>query len=832
MPTTVTQVTGTGFDSNVWGLAPDSDGVTAWAFQDFSGPGIGKWARFSLVNGSIIASGNIFGGLHYLESTSSGGSSVFWAQNNGHYYTLSRPSLGHQTLYKFHIAPSGGGGGEVLDTYSTTTASVDLNSVWGSISFATRVIAWSQGGNDYVAVQSANPTTNVVFNANGSTLVLIGSYQSSAGAASGGQTIFADKFGDLWMNVAVGSNYILTHWHPPDGATGPTLNITNTTLPNTTTGFTVSGEFVFWTHYNASNHSVTLAPYGGGGGFVFPVYTTDMSNVLLGTPGNAGTFTQNAFRADDGSFFLNMIDTNNPYDNTDIEQTITQPSGKFAIQNDTTGGAVNTQVGGRFSVIDPTTLVADPGYPQDITQIILGSAAPAPPQNNYTDHGTVGLHYDAFANMVWSEGNGALAVTYAHTDFSTGSALYLLSFSSPAPTVTSCTPSTGPSTGGTSITDLHGTGFVATPTVTFGGVPATSVVWVSSTQLTCVTPAHAGGAVNIVVTNPDTQSGTLVAGFTYVVSTTTAVVASPNPTTLGATTHLTATVTPASGGSPTGTVQFKENGVNIGSPQTLSGGSATLNWTFTTAGDVGVQTITAVYTADPGWTGSTSPGYSLTINKYPTTISTFVSDENPSQFEDQIELLVIVQSSLGGPTPTGTVTITDAVAGGDFPATVNLDGSGTATFNTNAMAIGVHVLTATYNGDSVQATTSAQMTQTVLTVVVVSGQLPGFALFASYSSSGDNVLTPEVSMSTIPVTGAASTPVLILWTSLNVAKIRITSAEGFDSGVIPTTGQGFYTVSLGFTQTQHLTLAALDILGNPIIVNGSPLVAVAVFTVV
>jgi hypothetical protein len=83
-----------------------------------------------------------------------------------------------------------------------------------------------------------------------------------------------------------------------------------------------------------------------------------------------------------------------------------------------------------------------------------------------------------------------------------------------APTVTSVVPSSGTSLGGTSVT-ITGTAFVATPTVTFDGLAATGVVWVDSSHLTAVTPAHVAGAVNVVVTNPDTQSGTLVNGYTY-----------------------------------------------------------------------------------------------------------------------------------------------------------------------------------------------------------------------------------------------------------------------------------------------------------------------------
>lgn len=84
----------------------------------------------------------------------------------------------------------------------------------------------------------------------------------------------------------------------------------------------------------------------------------------------------------------------------------------------------------------------------------------------------------------------------------------------PAPTILSIVPTAGGTSGGTAFT-ITGTNFVATPTVTIGGVSATSVVWVSSTSVTGVTGAHAAGAVNVVITNPDGQSATLVNGFTY-----------------------------------------------------------------------------------------------------------------------------------------------------------------------------------------------------------------------------------------------------------------------------------------------------------------------------
>jgi hypothetical protein len=62
---------------------------------------------------------------------------------------------------------------------------------------------------------------------------------------------------------------------------------------------------------------------------------------------------------------------------------------------------------------------------------------------------------------------------------------------------------------------ITGTGFLTGATVSLGGTAATGVTVVSSTSITATTAAHTAGAVNVVVTNADTQSGTLTNGYTY-----------------------------------------------------------------------------------------------------------------------------------------------------------------------------------------------------------------------------------------------------------------------------------------------------------------------------
>jgi hypothetical protein len=81
------------------------------------------------------------------------------------------------------------------------------------------------------------------------------------------------------------------------------------------------------------------------------------------------------------------------------------------------------------------------------------------------------------------------------------------------PTVTSLTPTSGPTSGGTAVT-ITGTNLDTTDSVTFDGTPAPFSV-INATTLSAVTPPGTTGAVDVVVTNP-AGSDTAVGAFTYV----------------------------------------------------------------------------------------------------------------------------------------------------------------------------------------------------------------------------------------------------------------------------------------------------------------------------
>jgi hypothetical protein len=112
---------------------------------------------------------------------------------------------------------------------------------------------------------------------------------------------------------------------------------------------------------------------------------------------------------------------------------------------------------------------------------------------------------------------GARTITVTNPDgqaMTSASGILTITAAVPQVTVTDINPNGGPPDGGTTVT-ITGTNFQSGATVTIGGVPTTGVVFGSSTSLTAVTGPHAGGPVDVVVTNPDSQFGTLANGYTY-----------------------------------------------------------------------------------------------------------------------------------------------------------------------------------------------------------------------------------------------------------------------------------------------------------------------------
>jgi len=147
------------------------------------------------------------------------------------------------------------------------------------------------------------------------------------------------------------------------------------------------------------------------------------------------------------------------------------------------------------------------------------------------------------------------------------------------PVVTAATPGRGPASGGTALT-VVGANFRPVATVTVGGLPATQVIRVDSSRLTCVTPAHFPAAADIVVTNPDGQSGMLLRAFIF--ESDTVSLSLPN-----------------TGGAPSQHAGVPVNAANV---QGLA------------AVDLTVTFNAAVLRGRGARTGSLTPGWSLVVN--------------------------------------------------------------------------------------------------------------------------------------------------------------------------------------------------------------------------
>ncbi len=177
----------------------------------------------------------------------------------------------------------------------------------------------------------------------------------------------------------------------------------------------------------------------------------------------------------------------------------------------------------------------------------------------------------------------------------------------PAPTVTSITPTSGTTAGGTLVT-IKGTGFVAGATVTIGSA-ATSVIVVTSAKITAHTAATAAGSYKVVVTD---ANGTSTGGpsYTYV---------PPPPPTV-------TSVAPISGTTAGGTlVTIKGTGFVAGATVTI--GNAATSVTVVTSAKITAKTAATAAGSDPvvvsdaNGTSSGGPSYTYTTPLKPTVTS-------------------------------------------------------------------------------------------------------------------------------------------------------------------------------------------------------------------
>ena len=366
-------------------------------------------------------------------------------------------------------------------------------------------------------------------------------------------------------------------------------------------------------------------------------------------------------------------------------------------------------------------------------------------------------------NVSFTLGTHAITATYA-TDgnFATSAGSVTQVVEPDGSSATGVTSSLNPSVAGQSVT------FTATVTsVQPGqGTPTGQVVFVDTTTGTTLdTETLVNGVASFSTSSLSVETHTITVNYVpdatflastgsvnqvvdAVGSTTTSVVSNTNPSVVGQSVTLTATVAPVQAGqpTPTGSVTFVDTttGVTLGTVS-LSGGVATLP---TSSIPVGANSIAANYTGDGTFLASTG-SVNQTVNKA-STLTTNVSTQSPTVFGQSATFTAtITVTSPGAGAPTGLVTFIDTTTGTTLgtASIVTTAGVNTATFSSSSIPVGSNAIEAVYAGDGNFVTSSGSTTQTVsqsaTTTAVASSANPG--------TVGENIqLTATVTLYTQP----------------------------------------------------------------------------------
>lgn len=218
-------------------------------------------------------------------------------------------------------------------------------------------------------------------------------------------------------------------------------------------------------------------------------------------------------------------------------------------------------------------------------------------------------------------------------------------------------------------------------------------------------------------------------------ATSTALTSSANPSALTQSVTFTATVTSSSALAPTGTVTFMDGATALGSPVTLNGsGVATLAISTLSAG---THSITAVYSGDANFEGSTSSPLSQVVLTQTATTTTLTVSASSVNVGTSVTFTAKVTA--GTATPTGTVTFNNGATELGSAAL----SSGTATLATSSLAAGSYSVTATYTGASnYAASTSSAVALSVQDFTIAANPTTVTVSAAGQSGTTTVTITP------------------------------------------------------------------------------------------
>ncbi|HEX8979164.1 MAG TPA: IPT/TIG domain-containing protein, partial [Parasulfuritortus sp.] len=299
--------------------------------------------------------------------------------------------------------------------------------------------------------------------------------------------------------------------------------LTWTTAPNFTTFTGITGfQVTFTAPTGANNSNITFTNYTIANPVApapAPTFTSITPTSGPTTGGTSVTITGTNFTGATSVTFGGVAAASFTV-NSSTQITATTPAGAAGITNVaiTTPGGTATGTGVyTYTAVAPTVTGISPssgptagGTAVTITGTsFTGATAVTIGGANCTGVTVVSSTSITCTTPAGTAGAQNVAVTTA-AGTGTGTGLYTYYA---APTVTSISPSSGPTAGGTAVT-ITGTNFTGATSVTIGGAAATSVVVVNATTITAITPAGVAGAANVAVTTPG-GTGTGTGLYTY-----------------------------------------------------------------------------------------------------------------------------------------------------------------------------------------------------------------------------------------------------------------------------------------------------------------------------
>jgi hypothetical protein len=203
---------------------------------------------------------------------------------------------------------------------------------------------------------------------------------------------------------------------------------------------------------------------------------------------------------------------------------------------------------------------------------------------------------------------------------------------------------------------------------------------------------------------PLTQTVTAATSTTHVTSTV-------NFSVYGQPVTFDAAVSSSCSGNVAGSVQFQADGADLGAPQPVDSGHASISPTSLSAGN---HPITAFFTSSNSdvseSNGSLAGGQTVNAADTSTAVS---SSANPSEYGGAVTLTASTTvSSPGAGTASGSVQFQDN--GTNLGAPQNVGGGGQASITTSSLSVGSHTITASFTSNSANFNDSSASTNQIV----------------------------------------------------------------------------------------------------------------------